>query len=417
MSFDELLKYAATLPPRSAILFNSLFSDALGGAYDDHEVVSKLHAVATAPIFTFDVSDFGEGIVGGPWASTEEVSRNYANIALRILAGEALQGLKTPGIFNGPPKFDWREMGRWGISESRLPPGSTIYFRDPTAWEQYRWQITATALVLLIQSALIVALFQQRHRRRVAEVQTRQRMAELAHMNRFATAGELAASIGHELTQPLAAIHINAKAAELMLNSPSQSLDEFKDIVVAIMKDDERASEVLRHLRGLLKKSVFQPEDIDLNETVNEVFAFISVLANARGVALNYVPAQRKLRVRADRIQLQQVVLNLAMNAMDAAEHQPRERRRVIGRAQAGKGKSVVVSVLDFGQGISDEGLLRVFDPFFTTKEHGMGVGLSIARTIVEAHGGRIWAEQRPGGGAIFFVSLPLASADKEHSK
>jgi signal transduction histidine kinase len=105
------------------------------------------------------------------------------------------------------------------------------------------------------------------------------------------------------------------------------------------------------------------------------------------------------------------------MNAMDTAEHQPRERRRVIGRTEATKGKSVIVSVVDFGQGIPSERLLRVFDPFFTTKEHGMGVGLSIARTIVDAHGGRIWAEQGPAGGAVFRVSLPLASADKGRNK
>jgi signal transduction histidine kinase len=105
------------------------------------------------------------------------------------------------------------------------------------------------------------------------------------------------------------------------------------------------------------------------------------------------------------------------MNAMDSAEHQPKERRRVIGRTEASDGKSVIVSVIDFGQGIPAERLARVFDPFFTTKEYGMGVGLAIARTIVEVHRGRIWAEHRPGGGAVFYVDLPLTSRDKSQPR
>jgi signal transduction histidine kinase len=166
-----------------------------------------------------------------------------------------------------------------------------------------------------------------------------------------------------------------------------------------------------------LKKSEFEAQLIDINETVRDVFQFLSVQALIRNVRLETDLSPMLFCVWADRIQLEQVILNLAMNAMDATEHQPRERRRIIGRTESGKGKSVIVSVVDFGQGIPSEGLLRVFDPFFTTKAQGMGVGLSIARTIVEAHGGHIWAEQGPGSGAVFRVSLPLASSDKGPSK
>src|SRR5262245_25091544 len=134
------------------------------------------------------------------------VSRETARVAVRILGGEKAGDIKVPPIEWDAPKFDWRQMQRWGISESRLPPGSTILFREPTAWEKYRWQILLTGIVLLFQTALIIGLLNEHRRRRIAEVESRQRMAELAHLNRQTTAGELSASIAHELNQPLGAI-------------------------------------------------------------------------------------------------------------------------------------------------------------------------------------------------------------------
>ena len=299
-------------------------------------------------------------------------------------------------------------MQRWGISESQLPLGSMIEFRDPTAWQRYHWQIAATAIALLLQTALIIVLFHEHRRRRVAEVQTRERMAELAHVNRYATAGELSASIAHELYQPLTAIRSNVEAAELLLNSPSLNLHELKDIMADLRKDDERASEVLRRLRGLLKKSAFELQDIDLNETVAEMFAFTSDLAKVRGVMLHWVPSPKPLRMRGDRVQLQQVVLNLIVNGMDALVDNPPGHRWITGRLRQRDSGSAEVSISDSGPGVASDQLGHLFEPFFTTKSQGMGMGLSIAPTIVEAHGGRIWAENRTHGGAVFRFSLPL---------
>lgn len=289
--------------------------------------------------------------------------------------------------------------------------------QTPTIWEQYRWQSLTALTIMLVQALLITGMLYERRKRRLAEIEARRRMLELAHLNRRATAGEMTASIAHELNQPLAAILSNAEAAESLLKAPAPDLAEISEILLDIRRDDERASGVIRHLRSMLKKGEFDAQLIDVNDTVRDVFQFLSVQALTRNVRLEIDPAASPLHVWGNRIQLEQVILNLAMNAMDAVEHQPKERRRVIGRTEVGNGKSVVVSVIDFGQGIPAEGLARVFDPFFTTKEQGMGVGLSIARTIVEAHRGRIWAEHRPGGGAIFHVSLPRVSPDKGRPK
>ena len=259
----------------------------------------------------------------------------------------------------------------------------------------------------LVQTALITILLQERRRRRYAEVEARTRMLELAHLNRRATAGEMSASIAHELNQPLGAILTNTETAESMLRSVTPNLDEVKEILADIRRDDQRANEVIRRLRSLVKLKPFEINVIDLNETLREVFQFLSVQASARSVTLDLQETPKILQVKGDPIQLQQVILNLVVNSMDAMASLP-NGRVVTGRKKLCNGTSAEISISDSGHGIPSEHLARVFDPFFTTKEQGMGIGLSIARTIVQAHGGRIWAENQTCGGAVFRLSLPL---------
>ena len=153
--------------------------------------------------------------------SPAEGARPTAAVAVRMLGGEKAGGIKVPLIEFSAPKYDWRQLQRWNISESRLPPGSEILFREPTAWERYSWQIALTLAVLLVQAGLISVLLLEHRRRRLAEVQSRQRMAELAHVNRFSTAGELTATISHEINQPLGAILANAEtAAAILIQAP-----------------------------------------------------------------------------------------------------------------------------------------------------------------------------------------------------
>jgi C4-dicarboxylate-specific signal transduction histidine kinase len=175
-----------------------------------------------------------------------------------------------------------------------------------------------------------------------------------------------------------------------------------------IRRDDQRASEVIGRLRSFLKRDPTERRDIDLNATVDEVFRFLSVQALTHDVGLATEPSSVAIRVKADRVQLQQVILNLVVNGMDAVAHLPADRRRVVGRTSLTEGNLALVSIADLGDGILAGKVTEIFKPFFTTKTQGMGIGLSIARTIVEAHGGRIWAENAPSGGAVFHISLPL---------
>ena len=209
-------------------------------------------------------------------------------------------------------------MQRWGISESRLPAGSGILFREPTAWEKYRWQIVVTAIALLFQTALIVGLLYEHRRRRTVEVEARQRMAQLAHLNRQTTAGELSASIAHELNQPLGAILSNAETAELMLDSPTRNDEEIKTILADIKRADQRATDVIMRLRRLFSKSGVEAQDVALNETVGEVIGILAAQAAAHNVTLKTSLIPQPLIVKGDRVQLEQVILNLVANAIDA---------------------------------------------------------------------------------------------------
>jgi signal transduction histidine kinase len=340
--------------------------------------------------------------------SIAETSNKTVDAVVRILGGEKPGAIRFEPIQFGPPKYDWREMQRWGISESSLPEGSKVLFREPTVWDKYRWQLALLASVILIQGALISLLLHEYRSRRLAEVEARQRMVELAHVNRYAAAGELTTSIAHELNQPLGAILTNAETAELMLRGASPNLPEIADILADIKRDDQRASEVIRRLRRVLKKTPFEIRDIDLNQTVREAMGFVGDLARGQRVVLNYVPAVTELHVKGDPVQLQQVVLNLIMNAIDVVSNVDL-RKREISVTTVHADACAEVRVADTGPGIAPGDLKTVFDPFFSTKPQGMGMGLTIARTIVEAHQGRISAENQPSGGALFTVRLPIA--------
>jgi signal transduction histidine kinase len=227
-------------------------------------------------------------------------------------------------------------------------------------------------------------------------------------VSRQATAGELSSSIAHELKQPLGSILTNTETAELILNSPSPDFAELKEILEDIRRDDLRANEVIRRMHSFLKRTPFETKEVDLNDLAREAFAFLSIQASARNVALYLKESPANLRVRGDPIQLQQVIINLVVNSIDSMANIP-YGRTVIGRIEKNGGASAEISISDSGPGIPQEKLNHVFDPFFTTKEQGMGMGLSIARTIIQAHQGRIWAENQAEGGAVFRLSLPLA--------
>ena len=238
----------------------------------------------------------------------------------------------------------------------------------------------------------------------------RQRLLEVIHLDGTATAGALSASIAHELNQPLGAIQSSAEAAELYLKADPPNLKRVEQILANIRQDDQRAAEIISHLRGLLKRrGAVELEEFDLNDVVRGALHILEPEALKRGVALNIGHAEGSLRVRADRTHLLQVILNLAVNGMDAMQNCAAGSGKISIQTALTGNSAIEVSVIDSGMGIPRDKLNQVFDTFYTTKREGTGLGLSIARTIIETYGGRIWAENRPGGGAVFRFTLPLS--------
>jgi signal transduction histidine kinase len=410
----ELRKRVAALPDRSAILYTAIYSDGAGTYFPPSTALEMVSAVANRPIIAPVETYIGRGAIGGYVAIPSVIGDEAAELALQILDGKAAASIPVAAGTSLKPVFDWPMMQRWGVDEASLPDGAEIRNRPFSLWEQYPRQAAAAIAVVLLQSTLIGALLYERRRRREAEVEVRTRMNEVAHMSRFATAGELSAQIAHEVNQPLGAILNNAEAADLLLDSPVPDIAEIKEILADIKRDDLRASGVVVRLRRLLRKAPVDTQDVDLNEVVHEVFDFASAQALARGVTLKKQLEEAPLSVRGDPIQLQQVVLNLVSNAIDATSQRPAGHRRITAETTRLNDTNAEISIADTGPGIRAAELARIFDPFVTTKDKGMGMGLSIARTIVGAHGGTIRAENQPDGGAIFRVELPLKPSGAE---
>jgi PAS domain S-box-containing protein len=240
-----------------------------------------------------------------------------------------------------------------------------------------------------------------------AEDEVRRLRQALSHVSRVNAAGQLTALIAHEINQPLAAILSNAQAALRHMSSNEPDLSEVREILSDIVSDDQRAGEVIRRLRGMLENRNVNLENLDMNELILEVVQLVrhDTLARDISIALGLEPNLKP--VRGDRIQLQQVVLNLIANAIEAMKDNPVQQRKVTLQTSSVNECDVMVTVADLGPGIGCENLGMIFEPFFSGRPGGMGIGLAICRTIVEAHGGRIWATSDPGQGAIFRLVVP----------
>src|SRR5262245_34831174 len=413
-SLAELRQAVSALPPQSAILFSRMFRDGAGQAVISTQAAERIAQWANAPVYVMTDTPIGTGAVGGAVASVEAFGKRAGELACLILTGSTPASLPFETRTGTVPMFDWRALKRWGITESRLPPNSIVRFRPPSLWQEYRWTILGALLIFALQVAMIAGLLLQRMRRRRAELELQRNREELAHVARVSTVGELTTSVAHELNQPLGAILSNAEAAEMFLATDPPALDEVRDILADIRKDDQRASEVIRRMRGLLRKHELAPQAIEINEAVEEVLRLLSIDASARKVSIKFEGTAELPRVWCDPVHFQQVVLNLVLNGMEAMNGVPGEKRQVVVRTGPGDNGTVKVAVADSGHGIPVDQLPKLFEPFFTTKKEGMGMGLSIARTIVEAHHGKIWVENNLETGVTFYFTLPVDGSREE---
>jgi signal transduction histidine kinase len=401
----RLLAVVKDVPPRSLIVYQFFRQDSPGQRKYPHEIVPLVAAAAKVPVYGTSDMYIGLGVVGGVVRDTRESGTRLGTMALRILTGTRAQDIPIEDT-RVVPIFDWRAMQRWGISESRLPPGSVIRFRGPSLWRDHRREVLAVLAGLLIQSLLIIGLLYQRRARRRAEVESRRNLALAADANRRQTMSALTGSIAHEISQPLNAILHNVKAGELLVTSNRATPDTLHAILADIRTADVRATQIIERHRAMLRTHQVQQQPIDVRAVVQESLALVSHDTHAKQIELDVdLPADACI-VAGDQVLLQQVLVNLILNGIDAMADTPPDQRRITVQCQAIEDHAVV-SVRDAGTGLpaTVDGLL--FEPFVTTKTAGMGIGLTIAHSIVDAHRGSLEAHNNPDGGATFTVTLP----------
>ena len=534
LPLGRLLDTLGRLPPRSVVLYSTMFRDGAGNVLVPHEMAERISAASNAPVYGFVDQYLGRGIVGGHLYSLDAHGEEAARLALRILSGIPASAIPVVERASSIDAFDWRQLKRWGIDESRLPAGSVVRFRETSSWERHRRTIVIVAVVLLLETALILALLVERRMRRrtqsalresearaqiagvslgvgfwtweatrnrvwlseqcagllgldqsastleqflaavrprtggamddaferavksgepfdgewslpgdvgrarwiggairtsetqagtkrvigalidVTERRSAERLAaeqkrELSHLGRVALVGELSGALAHELNQPLAAIVANARAAQRLLEIQGTSAAELGAILEDLVTDGRRAGSVIRHVRGLVTKDETEVQLLSLNEVVEEVLDLTHSDLIDRAIVVRTRLSEAPPLVSADRVQLQQVLLNLVMNACDAMSETP-EGERTLVVSTSGEDGVATVAVSDRGTGIAAEAIESVFEPFVTTKRNGLGLGLAICRSIISAFGGEMRAFNNPDRGATLIVSLPAAS-------
>ncbi|WP_020656103.1 ATP-binding protein [Massilia niastensis] len=408
---EVLLRRVQQLPPGTALYFAAPTTAHNSAVMTPYDLVRALAPVAQVPIFVDGGTLVGAGAIGGWVVSPASYARDVASQLNRLLAGVPPERIGFEPHSAPRLQFDWRALQRAGVDSTALPAGSELLFQPPGLWEAYRGMVLATALVLAIQSILIGTLLLERRRRKSAERQTRQHLGELARLDRIGAVGALSAALAHEINQPLGAILSNAETAELLLEAPHPSHNELRELIAAIRADNQRAAAVLVRLRAWIANNAGQSQRLALNPLLHEVARILRVEVQMRDAELQLHLSDAVPEVVADGVQIQQVTLNLVLNAFDALQQMAPGQRRVSIRSSRNAAGGADVCVADSGPGLAGIAPERLFEPFFSTKPDGLGVGLSISRSILERHGGTLQVEQPAGGGALFRFSLPSAEA------
>lgn len=408
LSTAAVLQRLARLDDSTVVFTPGYFQDGAGQAFKPRQAAQLMATASTAPVYGPFDTFMGTGVVGGRMPSFEAAGHEAGRIAVQLIDGADPASLKLPQVMPTVLNLDWRQAVRWHIDRREIPPGTVVMFKAPDFLEAYRTEVIVALAAFLLQTGLVAGLLVERRRRRTAEVAVDKHRFELAHASRMAVAGELTASIAHEINQPLGAILSNVNAAELLMDAGGDHAKEIREILRDVHRDNLRASAVIQQLRELLAKHTVEKSIIDLNQSLGDMATILRREAARRDVVLIVRPSPVAVPVLADTTQMQQILINLVLNGMDAVAGEAGERRMVSVSVER-HGKIAAIEVQDRGHGITPETLPRLFDSFFSTKRTGIGLGLSIVKTLVENKGGTIWAENSAAGGATFHVELPIA--------
>ena len=406
---DSLMDRVSRLPASTAILYISFQRDGEGRIFSSSATLRRVSQVANAPVFNFIDTALGYGSVGGSMTQVGAVASKTGEIALRVLSGESPAAIAPVVVGHNPAMFDWRQLKRWGIEESALPPGSIVRFKERSLWDQFRWWIVGTFVFVCGLLLIVFMLGSNLARRKRAEREAAQMRQDLVHMARVSTVGQLGQTIAHEINQPLAAMRMNAEVASQLLAECPPDLEEVRAALGDIVADSKRVQEVVVSVRSLVRNRQTERARLGLNQVAAEAIQVMRALAESKGVEVRLELQADLPPVDGDKVQLQQVVLNLVLNAVESVSEDPLTPRLVRVRTSREPDGDVGLSVLDTGPGVDLETARHLFAPFFSTKPEGLGLGLSICRTIAEAHGGSLSLASNLKGGAAFVLRLPAA--------
>jgi FixJ family two-component response regulator/signal transduction histidine kinase len=320
--------------------------------------------------------------------SPQRIAEDAANMLIKVLDGQSASSI--PIMPGQPPQpiFDGGALRRWNISTASLPPGSDIRFLEPSIWQLHPVQVAVISFAILAQAVLITWLLFEHRRRRIAEVTARSAMAELAHMDRVATAGVLSASIAHEINQPLMGIVASASAALNWLSGTVPDLDRARSALKKIVDAGHHAGDIVQNIRAMVRKETGSLGSFDINRVIQDVLVLLQIDLRENEIAWQ-LRLEGTLPVTGNRVQIQQVLLNLIANAIDSMSSVKERPHLLRVASRTSKPGEVLVSIEDNGPGVPADDLQHIFEPMFTTKSQGMGMGLAICQSIIEAHHGR----------------------------
>ena len=343
------------------------------------------------------------------WSATSDGSVDYCNRRLLDYVGRSMDDMRGERLLETVHSEDrdrFRHSWELALSSAQIFEGE---WRVCGADRDYRWFFTR-GVPLMDTAGKIVRWYMTNtdiEERKIAEQALMRTQAELARLSRALTMGELAASIAHEVNQPLTAVVTYGHACLEWLSANPPNLGEARTAAKKVIEDGSRAGSVLSAIRALFKKQVPTKEWLDMNETIRHLTAFLRDEAFSNQISIRTDLASDLPSLKVDRVQMQQVILNLITNAMEAMHGTTGRSKEVVISSRRDGSKNILVMVEDCGVGFGAEIADKIFNPFFTTKPHGIGMGLSISRSIIEAHEGRLWATPRSSGGAIFQLTLP----------
>jgi len=423
LTIAETLEAVQALPAHSLVLYLMVFRDGAGKPQVPRNVLRQIAAVSPVPVFGAFETYLGNGIVAGSITSYGEQGRLAGELVLRLLNGEdpamlAAQPLLAPNCI-----ADWQQLKHWGIDPQLLPADCELRFREVTVWDRYSWQITVTLTILLIQSLLIVALMLSRRKlrhaqkalldengwRREAETITANLQERLSRFSKESSLGTMATSIAHEINQPLIAIQNYAQALKRRFQSDSDTPPKLIELVEKIASQAERAGDIIQNVRTLVDQHEPELRPVILDPLIQDVIHMMEPECEARECHIACEPDTAALRVLADALQIQLVLVNLLHNAMSSVCANQSNARSIVIEVRVLDDGMVQVSVIDLGRGVSADMNQEIFEQHYSGKSTGMGMGLAICRDIISSHGGLIWCEPNPEGGAIFRFTLRKA--------